>query len=100
MDSKKTVYETPAPALDKKKALQTALNQIEKSFGKGAVMRLGDRPVLNIEAVPTGSLALDAALGVGGVPKGRIIEIRACCAAKKSLQKISAGRPHPSAVLP
>ena len=75
MASKKTVYETPAPALDKKKALQTALNQIEKSFGKGAVMRLGDRPVLNIEAVPTGSLALDAALGVGGVPKGRIIEI-------------------------
>ena len=75
MASKKTVIETPAPAVDKKKALETALWQIEKSFGKGAVMRMGDRPEMNIEAIPTGSLALDAALGVGGVPKGRIIEI-------------------------
>ena len=75
MASKKTVIETPAPAVDKKKALETALRQIEKSFGKGAVMRMGDRPEMNVEAIPTGSLALDAALGVGGVPKGRIIEI-------------------------
>ncbi len=75
MASKKTVYEAPAPASDKKKALQTALNQIEKNFGKGTVMRLGDRPEMNVEAIPTGSLALDAALGIGGVPKGRIIEI-------------------------
>ena len=75
MATKKTVYEAPTPASDKKKALATAISQIEKNFGKGTVMRLGDRPDLNIEAVPTGSLALDAALGIGGVPKGRIIEI-------------------------
>ena len=75
MATKKTGYETPTPATDKKKALQTALAQIEKSYGKGTVMRLGDRPDMNVEAIPTGSLALDAALGIGGVPKGRIIEI-------------------------
>ena len=60
---------------DKKKALETALQQIEKNFGKGTVMRLGDKPEMNVDAIPTGSLALDAALGIGGVPKGRIIEI-------------------------
>ena len=75
MATKKTTYEAPAPASDKKKALQTALAQIDKNFGKGTVMRLGDRPEMNVEAIPTGSLALDAALGIGGVPKGRIIEI-------------------------
>ncbi len=75
MATKKTSYEAPAPANDKKKALQTALAQLDKSFGKGTVMRLGDRPEMNVEAIPTGSLALDAALGIGGVPKGRIIEI-------------------------
>ena len=75
MATKKTSYEAPTPASDKKKALQTALAQIDKNFGKGTVMRLGDRPEMNIEAIPTGSLALDAALGIGGVPKGRIIEI-------------------------
>ena len=75
MATKKTSYEAPTPASDKKKALQTALAQLDKSFGKGTVMRLGDRPEMNVEAIPTGSLALDAALGIGGVPKGRIIEI-------------------------
>ena len=75
MATKKTVYEAPAPASDKKKALQTALAQIDKNFGKGTVMRLGDRPEMNVEAIPTGSLALDLALGIGGVPRGRIIEI-------------------------
>ncbi|HIS60018.1 MAG TPA: recombinase RecA [Candidatus Faecousia faecipullorum] len=75
MATKKTVYEAPTPASDKKKALQTALAQIDKNFGKGTVMRLGDRPEMNVEAIPTGSLALDAALGIGGVPRGRIIEI-------------------------
>ena len=73
--AKKTAYEAPTPASDKKKALATAISQIEKNFGKGTVMRLGDRPEMNVEAIPTGSLALDAALGIGGVPKGRIIEI-------------------------
>ena len=75
MATKKSAYEAPIPASDKKKALQTALAQIDKNFGKGTVMRLGDRPEMNVEAIPTGSLALDAALGIGGVPKGRIIEI-------------------------
>ncbi|MCD7755732.1 MAG: recombinase RecA [Firmicutes bacterium] len=75
MATKKTVYEAPAPATDKKKALQTALAQIDKNFGKGAVMRLGDRPEMNVDAIPTGSLSLDAALGIGGVPRGRIVEI-------------------------
>ena len=75
MATKKSAYESPTPATDKKKALQTALSQIEKNFGKGAVMRLGEKPEMNVDAVPNGSLALDAALGIGGVPKGRIIEI-------------------------
>ena len=59
----------------KLKALNLAVKQIEKQFGKGAIMRLGDEPVARIDAVPTGSLALDFALGIGGVPRGRIIEI-------------------------
>ncbi len=74
-DRKKGTYEAPAPASDKKKALETALSQIEKNYGKGAVMRLGDKPEMQVDAIPTGSLALDAALGIGGVPRGRIIEI-------------------------
>ena len=60
---------------DKKKALDLALSQIEKQFGKGSVMRLGEGAKLNLEVIPTGSLELDIALGVGGVPRGRIIEI-------------------------
>ncbi len=60
---------------DKKQALDTVLAQIEKNFGRGAVMRLGDNATLNIGAVPTGSLTLDLALGIGGVPRGRIVEI-------------------------
>ena len=60
---------------DKKKALETAMQQIEKTYGKGSIMRYGDNVQPNVEAIPTGSLALDAALGIGGVPKGRIIEI-------------------------
>ena len=75
MAKKTAAYEAPSPANDKRKALDTALAQLDKSFGKGTVMRLGDRPDMNVEAIPTGSLALDAALGIGGVPKGRIIEI-------------------------
>jgi recombination protein RecA len=61
--------------MDKNKALETALSQIEKAFGKGSIMRMGEQEALNIEAIPTGSLALDIALGVGGIPKGRVIEI-------------------------
>jgi recombination protein RecA len=60
---------------DKKKALETALSQIEKQFGKGAIMRLGKNECMNVESISTGSLTLDAALGIGGLPRGRIIEI-------------------------
>jgi len=61
--------------LDKSSALAAALSQIEKSFGKGSIMKMGEQPVVNIEAISTGSIGLDLALGVGGVPRGRIIEI-------------------------
>lgn len=61
--------------MDKAKALETALTQIEKSFGKGSIMKLGQRPDVDIDAISTGSLGLDLALGIGGLPKGRIIEI-------------------------
>jgi recombination protein RecA len=61
--------------MDKEKALLAAIGQIEKSYGKGSVMRLGQHRAVDIEAVPTGSLGLDIALGIGGLPKGRIIEI-------------------------
>lgn len=60
---------------EKKKALDLALSKIEKDFGAGAVMRLGEKPENNIEGIPTGSLSLDIALGIGGLPRGRIIEI-------------------------
>jgi RecA protein len=66
------VYEM---AVDKNKALETALTQIEKQFGKGAVMRLGENKHMNIEHISTGSLSLDIALGIGGLPRGRIVEI-------------------------
>lgn len=60
---------------EKQKALEKAITQIEKQFGKGSIMRLGDAPRVNIEVIPTGCLELDIALGVGGIPRGRIIEI-------------------------
>ena len=62
-------------AVDKEKALQTALTQIEKQFGKGAVMRLGENKHMNVDHISTGSLTLDIALGIGGLPRGRIVEI-------------------------
>ena len=61
--------------MDKQKALETALTQIERSFGKGSIMRLGEQKSLDIEALSTGSLSLDVALGIGGLPRGRIVEI-------------------------
>ena len=60
---------------EKRKALEVALSQIEKQFGKGSVMKLGEYQAMNVEAIPTGALGLDIALGIGGVPRGRIIEI-------------------------
>lgn len=66
--------ETVSPP-DRIKALQIAIDKIEKDFGKGSIMRLGDKPSVSVEAIPTGALSLDIALGVGGIPRGRIIEI-------------------------
>ncbi len=60
---------------ERSKALKLAIDKIEKDFGKGSIMKLGDKPSVNVEAIPTGSLALDIALGIGGVPRGRIIEV-------------------------
>src|SRR5947207_12758551 len=60
---------------DREKALNLALAQIDKQFGKGSVMRLGERPVVPMAIIPTGSIALDVALGVGGLPRGRVVEI-------------------------
>ena len=60
---------------DREKALDLALAQIDKQFGKGSVMRLGERPQIPMAVIPTGSIALDVALGIGGLPRGRIIEI-------------------------
>jgi recombination protein RecA len=62
-------------AFDRSKALEVALGQIDKQFGKGSVMRLGERPYVPIEVIPTGSIALDIALGIGGLPRGRVVEI-------------------------
>ncbi|HEY1177473.1 MAG TPA: hypothetical protein VGF17_15050, partial [Phytomonospora sp.] len=64
-----------AGSIDKTKALDLALAQIDKQFGKNSVMRLGERPKTDIRAIPTGSIALDVALGIGGYPRGRIVEI-------------------------
>ena len=74
-EKKKAPISTHSQASDKKKALETCIAQIEKNYGKGAIMRLGDDIPVNVEALSTGSLSLDLALGIGGVPKGRIIEI-------------------------
>ena len=75
MAQKKPMIESAAPASDKKKALETAMAQIERTYGKGSIMRLGENAHIVVEAIPTGSLSLDIALGIGGVPKGRIIEV-------------------------
>ena len=76
--AQKTTVKPPVKVTEaegKEKALKTAMEQIEKQFGKGAVMRLGENVAMNVESIHTGSLTLDLALGIGGIPKGRIIEI-------------------------
>ena len=78
MAEKKTTSKTAAKndkQTEQQKALQTALEAIEKAYGKGAVMKLGDATAMNVEAISTGSISLDIALGIGGVPRGRIVEI-------------------------
>ena len=67
--------EIVSPSDERIKALKMAIDKIEKDFGKGAIMKLGDKPAVSVETIPTGALALDVALGVGGVPRGRIIEV-------------------------
>lgn len=74
-EDKKKAAEKAGKSDDRKKALEMALQQIEKNYGKGAVMRLGQNMGMNVECIPTGSIALDAALGIGGLPRGRIVEI-------------------------
>ena len=75
MAEKSQTKAAAAMADDKKRAIETAMQQIERTYGKGSIMRFGDNTVSNVEAISTGSLALDLALGIGGLPKGRIIEI-------------------------
>ena len=75
MATKEKEAQTSSVSEDRSKALKLAIEKIEKDFGKGAIMKLGDKPTLNVDAIPTGALALDVALGIGGVPRGRIIEI-------------------------
>ena len=72
---KQTVENTERTPEERKKALDTAISQIEKSFGKGTIIKMGENPRMNVSAVSTGSLTLDMALGIGGLPRGRIIEI-------------------------
>ncbi len=74
-EAKLKLVEEETGGMDKQKALQAALSQIERAFGKGSVMKLGDNRAIEVEAIPTGSLGLDIALGIGGLPKGRVIEI-------------------------
>ena len=76
---KRTVSDKKAPKIvpqgDKKKALELTLSQIEKAFGEGSIMTLGKQTLHNIDSIPTGAMALDVALGIGGVPRGRVIEV-------------------------
>ena len=75
MAKKEEKSEQLTPQQEKMKALQAAMAKIEKDFGKGSIMRMGDEKIENVDVIPTGSIGLNAALGVGGYPKGRIIEI-------------------------
>ena len=75
MAKKEESAEQLSPQQEKMKALQAAMQKIEKDFGKGSIMKMGDEKIENVEVIPTGSIGLNAALGVGGYPKGRIIEI-------------------------
>ena len=75
-NTKKAVVDTSDKTPEEKqKALETAISQIEKSFGKGTIIKMGENPKMNVSAVSTGSISLDMALGIGGLPKGRIIEV-------------------------
>lgn len=73
--AEKKEEKTNAISSERKKALDLAIEKIEKDFGKGSIMKLGDKTTVNVDAIPTGALSLDVALGIGGIPRGRIIEI-------------------------
>ena len=73
--AEKTETNTSAISAERAKALNLAIEKIEKDFGKGSIMKLGDKTTVNVDAIPTGALSLDVALGIGGIPRGRIIEI-------------------------
>ena len=75
MATKEKEVETINISEERRKALKVAIDKIEKDFGKGSIMRLGDKPAVAVETIPTGALSLDVALGIGGVPRGRIIEV-------------------------
>ena len=72
MAREKAPLPNAAPADDKKRAIDTAMAQIERMYGKGSIIRFGDKAELNVDYIPTGSLSLDVALGIGGLPKGRM----------------------------
>ena len=75
-NTKKTVVDTSDKTPEEKqKALETAISQIEKNFGKGTIIKMGENPKMNVSSVSTGSISLDMALGIGGLPKGRIVEV-------------------------
>ncbi|MBM3596176.1 MAG: DNA recombination/repair protein RecA, partial [Alphaproteobacteria bacterium] len=71
----KLIQEGKENSLDREKALEAALAQIDRAFGKGSAMKLGSREAMQIEAISTGSLGLDIALGIGGLPRGRVVEV-------------------------
>ncbi len=75
MAKKNLTVVSPAPAEDRKKAARMAAAAVQKRFGEGAIMRLGQKPSVHVDVIPTGSMGLDFALGAGGLPRGRIIEI-------------------------
>jgi recombination protein RecA len=74
-ESKETKSAKESVNKEKLKALQLTIDKLEKTYGKGAIMKMGDAPVENVEVIPTGSLGIDIALGIGGLPKGRVVEI-------------------------
>ncbi|MCB2080077.1 MAG: DNA recombination/repair protein RecA, partial [Novosphingobium sp.] len=71
----KLIQEGKEKSVDREKALEAALAQIDRAFGKGSAMKLGSKETMQVEAISTGSLGLDIALGIGGLPKGRVIEV-------------------------
>ena len=75
MATKEKEIGNPTNNEEREKALKLAIEKIEKDFGKGSIMKLGDKATVNVDAIPTGALSLDVALGIGGIPRGRIIEI-------------------------